>query len=95
MSILCLRRSLERVGVQRSNSARAAAAVLSDIELELASNGVFNFRGIGRLEVVANRLIKAGKAPAFGGSPAQPAPVRVRFVASRELKARIAKAHRA
>lgn len=92
MSVQAFKSALENAGFDKSRATKAAATILMTIEKELATKSIVNFKGIGKLEVVPNKL--GNRKTPIGGSAAKSSPVRIRFVVSRELKLKIAAAYR-
>ncbi|WP_371436236.1 HU family DNA-binding protein [Polaromonas sp.] len=92
MSVQVIKDALEKSGINKMQAAAITSLLLKTIEEELASKSSFMLKGIGRLEVVANRL--GNRKTPIGGLAATGIPVRVRFVVSRGLKSKIAAAYR-
>jgi nucleoid DNA-binding protein len=92
MSIQTFKAAMEAAGLDKQSAAIAASTVIATIEKELATNSLIALKGIGRLEVVANKL--GGRKSPIGGAAATGIPVRVRFVVARSLKNKIASSYR-
>lgn len=88
--------SLKEIGIPLDLIPKVTSVLLQAIESELAHEGKFVLRGLGRLEVVrSQRRSPASMAAIARGNskPAQPLPVRVRFQISREFKKKMATAY--
>jgi nucleoid DNA-binding protein len=91
MSALVMQVALQKAGIPKTLSIHLVDALMQAVEKELEQHGKFVLRGVGRLEVVSSP--KKNPRTLLGGDAARQLPVRVRFEASRGLKAKIAKAY--
>lgn len=91
MSLEILANAFHEVTTLTKSQANALARkTVETIEYELAHNGEFQFRGLGRLELIKNNYKNNTPSNSFARKPA---PVRARFVPSDGMKERILKAH--
>lgn len=91
MSVQVMQAAFQNAGLPKALSIRMVEVMLLAIEKSLEQEGKFVLRGIGRIEVVRNQ--DRNTRTLLGGKAIRLLPVRVRFEASKMLKAKMAKAY--